>query len=131
MKGSPSAEIEEVRRLAGRLVHDVGKYVARTAHNVAPGDWTPELAGMLRRDLYQLAGGRASVVFEVLASPVEALAVSRPQLAAARGFLAEIDRLEPTLRAGEVRALDRAAALALAVEKTLRDLVRDLSEDTP
>ena len=131
MNDSTSAEIEHVRRLAARLSHDVGKYVARIAHNVAPGDWTLDLARMLSRDLFELTGGRASAVLEVLAEPIEALAGSRHELADARNFLAEIDTLEAAVRAGEVAALQRAAALALAVERALRDLVRDLQQDSP
>jgi hypothetical protein len=114
--------------LAARLAHDVGKYVARTARNVAGDDWTPELAAMLCRDLFELRGVRASTVFAGLALPIEALIGPRSELVEARDGLAEIDALEPNVRAGDVRALTRAAVLALAVERALRGLARQLRE---
>jgi hypothetical protein len=128
MIDNPPAGIEQAPRLAARLAHDVGKYVARTAHNVAPSAWTPALSRMLCRDLFELAAGRASMVFEALANPIEALAGAQPELDQARRLLAEIDRLEPAVRVGEVSALVRAAVLALAVEEALRDLLRNLQE---
>ena len=50
-----------------RLVHDVGKYVARTARNL-PAAPTPEMLDMLVRDLYELRPGRrASALLAELA----------------------------------------------------------------
>jgi len=122
---------QPVRRLAARLAHDVGKYVARTAHNVGEADWTAALAAMLCRDLYALPGGRASAVFAAGAEPLEAAIGPQPELASARDFLARIDALESAVRQGEPPALAQAARLALDVERVLRELVRRLPEDTP
>jgi hypothetical protein len=101
---------------AARLVHDVGKYIARTARNLPPGDVPEDLIAMLVQDLYLLAGGqRASVVFDDLAAGV-------PGAAGVRDLLSEIDRLEVEVRGGEQGAVRRAAALALEVERRLRAL---------
>jgi hypothetical protein len=121
----PSAE---VGRLTARLAHDVGKYVARTARNVAPGGWNPQLASMLWRDLFDLGGGPASALFEARAKPVEELVGSRPGLAEVRALFVEIDRLEVAVRAGDTSALELAARLALEVEAALRSLVRESLE---
>jgi hypothetical protein len=126
----PSAR-EAARRLAARLVHDVGKYVARTARNVAPGSWTPELRAMMCRDLFDEPRGRASAVFEALATAIEEHLGSRIEIARARGLLADIDHSEALVRAGDVAALDRAAKLALGVDDVLRTLAKNLQENLP
>jgi len=128
---SSLAVLEPARRLAARLAHDVGKYLARTAHNVVPPNWTPELAAMLCRDLFELDGGRASLVFEDLAGSFEALVGPRPELAHARGLLVAIDALEGDARRGQPAALDSAACLALAVEDTLRAFAHNLMKAAP
>ena len=129
MSGEVTATGTPARRLAARLAHDVGKHVARTAHNVEPAGWTPELAAMLCRDLYALPGGRASAIFASFAGPIVERLGPQPALAEARGWLAEIDGLEDAVRAGEVPALRRAADLALAVERALRAFARSLKEE--
>lgn len=102
-----------------RLAHDVGKYVARIAHNIGP-DAIPEvLVAMLARDLYELPGGRpASAVFDDLSAALG----GEPELGAARAHLEAIDALEAGVRAGDQGAMHAAAALALEVEATLRAL---------
>lgn len=117
--------------LAGRLVHDVGKYIARTARNVRDQAWTPELAAMLCRDLFELRGGRASVVFEALAQPVEARLGAQPALERARALLARIDASEADVRRGEPAACAVAGQLALAVDEALCGFARNLAEGTP
>jgi hypothetical protein len=104
-----------------RLVHDVGKYVARTARNLAPETTlTPPIVAMLTRDLYETyAGERASA--HLGRSSLAALAP--PAYRRARELLEEIDRLEPNVRAGEPPAVRRAAALACEVERALRSLI--------
>jgi len=98
-----------------RLVHDVGKYVARTARNLPPAP-TPEMLDMLVRDLYELRPGRrASALFAELAPP-------DPSLAGVRALFAEVDGLEPSVRAGDAAAVARAAELARQIERTLRAL---------
>ena len=128
---SESGARPPVRRLAARLAHDVGKYVARTAHNVGEADWTAALASMLARDLYALPAGRASAVFALRAEPITAALGPQPELGEVRALLAQIDALEPAVRQGEPPALTRAARLALDVERILREFVRRLPEDTP
>jgi hypothetical protein len=106
------------RRQRLQLVHDVGKYVARTARNL-PASPTADMIDMLARDLYQLRPGqRASTVLAALAGDAD-----EPAVADARALLAEADALEPRVRAGEPAAVARAAALALAVEARLRALL--------
>ncbi len=123
--------VTPARRLAARLAHDVGKHAARTAHNVPSSGWTPELVDMLCRDLFALPTGRASAVFDSFAASLVAELGPQPALTRARAWLAEIDGLESAVRAGEVSALGRAAALALAVERVLRAFVANLEDETP
>ena len=105
------------RRQLGRLVHDVGKYVARTARNLPP-EPTREMVDMLVRDLYELRPGQhASAVFAALVAFEGA-----PPLDDVRALFAEIDRLEPEVRAGAPAAVGRAAGLACDVEARLRAL---------
>lgn len=105
------------REARARLLHDVGKYVARTARNLPDGALDAELIEMLTRDLYELKPGRrASQVFGELAEP-------DPRLDELAQFFAAIDRLESRVRAGEEAAVRGAAALALEVERRLRDYV--------
>jgi hypothetical protein len=119
---------KDVRARAARLVHDVGKYVARTARNVSGQAWAPDLVAMLCRDLYELPRGRASAVFAKLTACFEG---AQPALDSVRSLLAEIDGLEAGVRRGEPESLDAAARAALAVEATLRAFARSLEENTP
>ena len=126
----PTAEPQSPRRLAARLVHDVAKYIARTAHNLAGQDLSPDLLAMLCRDLFALPRGRASAVFAELARPLEAALGPQPELERARGWLAEIDALEAEIRGGDPDALLHATRTALAVEEILRTFARTI-EETP
>jgi len=106
------------RRSLGVLVHDVGKYVARTARNLPPNP-TREMVDMLVRDLYELRPGQhASAVFASLAAYAGA-----PPLEAVRALFVEIDNLEAAVRAGAPAAVARAAAIARDIESRLRALV--------
>ena len=129
--GEGAADAQPARRLAARLVHDVGKYIARTARNVRGQAWTPELVAMLCRDLFELTGGRASAVFEDLAKRIEARTGTQPALSRVRGLLAQIDGLENAVRRGETTALERAGQLSLAVDEALRAFSRNIREGTP
>ena len=105
------------RRRLGLLVHDVAKYVARTARNLPP-EPTPEMVDMLVRDLYELRPGQhASAVFASLAAYAGA-----PPLDDVRALFAEIDALEAEVRAGAPAAVSRAAAIAKDIESRLRAL---------
>ena len=109
------------RERASLLAHDVGKYVARIAKNVAPGGPLPAaLVPLLVKDLYALAGGRASARFEELAA-----GVSDERLEQARAHLAAIDRLEARVRAGEQAACVEACDHARRIEAALSELARE------
>lgn len=109
------------RETASALAHDVGKYVARVAKNVAPGDPVPAaLWPLLVKDLYDVTGARASARFEALAP-----AIDEPRLEQARARLAAIDALEESVRAGDDEACREACAHAREVEALLRSLARD------
>lgn len=121
---------DKALRWAATLAHDVGKYVARTARNL-PDPVTaplgPELVAMLVRDLYALGDGeRASARFDRLIAEAAPGGWSDRagdvHLDEVRRLLAEVDALEPAVRAGEVAAVARATALARAVERRLRAL---------
>ena len=140
----PSAATR-VRVVLSSLVHDVGKYIARTAHNVAEAPVLPlpaPLQQMLLADLYT---GRVSV------GPGDAglrpsqrfaqLVPSLPQadlpsqvgltLQAVQGPLAEIDALEPAVRAQEPSSLLRVLRLARQVDANLRGLLSESSAAAP
>jgi hypothetical protein len=105
-------------RERARLVHDVAKYVARTARNLPPAP-TPEMVAMLVRDLYELRPGRrASSLFAELAPP-------SPLFDDVRALLAEADELEAAVRAGDAAAVTRAAAIACEVERRIRTLATE------
>jgi hypothetical protein len=107
------------REARSRLLHDVGKYVARTARNLPDGPLDRELIDMVARDLYELKPGRrASQIFDELAEPDARLQEIRP-------FLTAIDKLETRVRAYEEAAVRGAAALAIEVERRLRDFAGD------
>lgn len=101
--------------VAARLAHDVGKYVARIAHNVPPDGPIPSgLVPLLAKDLYEHpGGGRPSARFAELAP-------DDPALRPVREALAAIDALEADVRAADDAACRRACALALEVEGALR-----------
>lgn len=119
---------DDVRRATARLVHDVAKYVARTARNVGAGPLDPDLVAMLCRDLFALPRGRASAVFEELARPLEEALGRQPAFAQVRERFRQIDALEAAVRAGEATALAHAVAAALAVADTLHAFARELKE---
>jgi hypothetical protein len=128
----PKTPLDRALRRAATLAHDVGKYVARTARNLPEplaDPLGPALVAMLVRDLYALGDGeRASARFDRLvaaAGPCDP--PDRPddaRLGEARRLLAEVDALEPAVRAGEVAAVARAATLAREVERLLRGLAQ-------
>jgi len=122
----------DLARLAARLSHDVGKYVARTAHNVPASRVVPEpLVDMLLKDLFELdRGRRASSVFEEGARPIEERRPD-PRLVEVRALLGELDAMEADMRAHVPEALSRAVAIALEVEALLRGLAVDLERSEP
>lgn len=106
------------RRDRSILLHDVAKYVARTARNL-PAQPTREMIDMLVRDLYELRPGQhASAVFAELAAFAGA-----PPFDDVRALFVEIDGLEAEVRDGAPAAVARAADLARDVETRLRALM--------
>lgn len=100
------------------LVHDVGKYVARIARNLPPaGPVPPALAPLLVKDLYETWRGQpARARFEMLADALT------PELRAdLSAHFVELTALEPDVRRHEDAALRRAATIALAIERRLRE----------
>lgn len=107
-----------------RLSHDVGKYIARAARNVPPsGPIPPALVDLMVKDLYAIDGKqRASAVFSARAESEGAA------LDEVRASLAEIDALEPRVRAREEEAVRRAVVLALSISDALDALARGARE---
>lgn len=105
-----------------RLAHDVGKYVARIARNVAEGSDVPAaLVPLLAKDLYEApGGGRPSARFAELAEGID-----DRRLDEARGLLARIDAIEADVRAGAREACNEACVAALRVERLLRELASE------
>lgn len=122
-------ERAKVERVAAKLAHDVGKYVAMTARNLPrEGPIAERIVASLVRDLYALeADERASAVLARLAAPLVAL-VELDGLAVARARLEAIDALEPEVRRGDPSAVRRACDLAREVEESLRAIARQARE---
>lgn len=117
------------RACASRLVHDVGKYIERGALNVGDQPVVPALAALIESDLYALAPGQsASARFAELSAGLGPAADS-PKVARCRQLLAEIDALEPRVRAGEQPALRLAASHARQIASLLREFARQLNEE--
>lgn len=112
-----------VHTLTAQLVHDVGKYIARTARNLATDIvMDAELLTMLSRDLYgDDKAGRPAARFAVLAAELRQLWADAP-LAPVEHLLVELERSEAAVRAGQPEAVRQAAALALQIENLLRAL---------
>lgn len=117
---------------ASRLLHDVGKYVARMARNIAPEGPVPAaLVPLLAKDLFELAEGRpASSIFAELAGILRQL-VDEPRLHTVEELLSEVDAHEADIRAGDEPAVLRGAALAREVEATLRAIAKDAQASDP
>jgi hypothetical protein len=120
-----TASAAETHRLAAAMLHDVGKYVARTARNLRDGQPIEgPLAEMLLRDVFETwRGRRASERFEALATEL-ARAMPDPRIDAVRADLAAIDAAEDAARRGEPAALRTIAERARAVEDALRGVAR-------
>lgn len=118
-------------QLAAVLAHDVGKYIARAAHNFPPrGEILTTLAEMLIRDLFETHAGLPALTrFDELA-PELATLTSDPRLDAVRTLLVNAAAHEHAAREGNADALRALAVIALAVESTLRALSRDLRGGT-
>lgn len=119
----PADAAAHVRAVTAQLVHDVGKYVARTARNLASDTvLDAELLAMLSRDLYGDAqSARPAVRFAALAAELRPLFVDA-RLTQTELLLAELERREVAVRAGQPEAVQHAVALALQIENLLRAL---------
>ena len=104
-----------------RVLHDVGKYVARTAMNLPEGALVaPALAELMLRDVYGRGDEpRMSETFDDLVGEAD-----DPVLAECRECLRAIDALEAEARAGEADALGRIATLARSVAAQLKAWAR-------
>lgn len=118
--------------LAAMLAHDVGKYIARAAHNLPEqGELPAPLAEMLVRDLFETHAGRSALArFDELAPELAAL-TSDPRLAEVRVLLEHAAAHEHAARAGDADALHALALIARSVESTLRALSHDLRGGAP
>jgi len=117
----------DLAKLAARLAHDVGKYVARAARNIRSEPVPRALVDMLASDLYELSGGRrASEVFAERAPALAELADAR--LEEVGRLLVEADRMEPELRGAAPAAVARGAEIALRVAALLAAVARDAEE---
>jgi hypothetical protein len=104
----------------------VAKYISRTAHNLPTGKIPRALIDLMLKDLYAIDGARsASVVFEELAAPLEAIRRDH-RLDACRKLLKEIDSLEREIRTGDDPAIRQAGAMALEVDALLRSISKEL-----
>lgn len=128
----PRAVREELEPLVGSLVHDVGKYIARTARNVpvprpgAPPEPLPApLHRMLVRDLYgDERTRRPRAVFVELALPIARL-VPDTRLVDARALLSQLELSEAAVRAADPAAVEAACAAAREIERLLRAIAED------
>jgi hypothetical protein len=123
MTARRGASQQRMQELLALLVHDVGKYLARTARNLPAGEPVDaELVVMLCRDLYgDAVGTRPAIRFSTLAAALQPLFPEAP-LAPIASHFATLDDLEAAVRAGKPAAVARAAALALQIEAQLRAL---------
>jgi hypothetical protein len=121
---------ERARQHASRLAHDVGKYIARIAHNLPRGGIASSLVRLMEKDLFAIDGTRsASQLFNQLAEPLESI-LDDERITSCRIMLEEIDSLKTGIQNREPEVIRRAAALAVQVEDTLRELYHDLSLQT-
>jgi len=120
---SPDVANDDLAAHARRLLHDVGKYIARTARNVAEGQLPPDvLRPLLLQDLYALDGThKASALFHERALPLRAVR-DDARLDRVEALLARADAIEADVRAGEDHAVLEALAICREVESTLRAL---------
>jgi len=121
-------ELRKAESLISILVHDVGKYVSRTAQNL-PESTVPEvLVQMMVKDLFELNNGKsASDAFELLTAPLQEL-IDSSKLERCRSLLMDIDALESEIRRGQDAALRSAASRAIEVSSLLRSLAREVRE---
>lgn len=125
--------MNQAREIAAALLHDVGKYVARTARNLPePDAIDARLVPMLLADVYSTyRGTRASERFAVLEAELHAIGVRDPRLLEARTALSRIDALEADARGGDAVALATVARAAIEVERALRSLAIELGKKGP
>lgn len=120
--------MDETRRVVATLLHDVGKYIARTARNLEPGrPIAAPLCAMLLKDVYETyRGERASLRFNELERELREL-VDDPRVQQVRERLRAIDACEAAARAGDPDALCLIVEDAIEIEKMLRALAREVS----
>ncbi len=125
---SDEADARQVAELLARLVHEVAKYLSRTARNLPSGPLPAELGRMLVRDLYGARGEpRASQRFEPLSEGLGQL-VRDQRLAQCRLLFARIDAMEAEIRQGDEAAMRSAADMAIKIEALLRSMAAEARE---
>lgn len=116
--------------VARKLCHDVGKYLTRAARNIGDAKVEGPLLALMLDDLFALDGERrASLVFEDITLPLEALIGKNAHLEACRTMLLRIDALESDIRAEKAAAIKEASTLAVEIEDRLRRLLLELTAD--
>jgi hypothetical protein len=105
--------------LRARLNHDVGKYIARAASNIASGPVPAALHAMLIDDLYGSQERRRA------SERLRALSARAPD--GVLGMLDEIAALETAVRRGDAEAIQSAASLA----RQIRDALRAWATESP
>ncbi len=125
---------EACRQVLLRLVHDVGKYVARTARNLGNSPTLPlsaPLLGMLLADLYEgKQGKRPSVRFAELRQQIATPELAKP-LDEISALLAEIDRFENAVRSADSNAIVCVTDLAQRIDSRLRALLVPSPSELP
>ena len=127
----------DLEKVIAELVHEVAKYIARTARNVVvpppnprPGTPPPEplpepLLKMLIRDLYgDELTRRPRAAFVPLALRI-AHHVPDTRLVDARVWLARLDELAHEVRAGALPAIREACPAAREIETLIRAIAAD------
>ena len=113
----------KTQQLLAALVHDVGKYVARTARNLGDAPSTPLAAPVLQMLLDDCFGSattlRPSLRFAELRRQLAAVNPNVDLSAVATG-LSALDSLESLIRADNAPAIARAVVLAKQIEADLR-----------
>jgi len=116
--------------LAAKLVHDVAKYISRTARNLGVQENADALLPLLVKDLYATRDGQpASRVFEERIRPLLPLIDDHTTIQYCRDMLTRIDRLEIRLREGEQNAVRTAACLAMEVDRSLRSMAEAIAKE--
>ncbi len=126
---------DAAKEILSRLVHDVGKYVSRTARNLPPGEIPDGLAELLMEDLFETDGKRdALALFEGIVGEgggvFEETSI-RDDIEACRMRLEEIMNDRRSIEQRDDAAMRRAAELAIEVDGRIRDVSMRVERVSP